>query len=49
MAHKDQTQKNLESLFWPIPRPVALILAEQNLNSVTIAAGLLHDVLKIQP
>ena len=45
MAHKDQTRKSGEP-FLAHPASVALILAEQKLDSVTIAAGLLHDVLE---
>jgi (p)ppGpp synthetase, RelA/SpoT family len=44
-AHKDQTRKSGEP-FLAHPASVALILAEQKLDSVTIAAGLLHDVLE---
>jgi GTP pyrophosphokinase len=44
-AHKNQTRKSGEP-FLAHPASVALILAEQKLDSVTIAAGLLHDVLE---
>ena len=44
-AHKEQLRKSGEP-FLAHPVAVALILAEQNLDAVTIAAGLLHDVLE---
>ncbi len=44
-AHKDQTRKSGEP-FLAHPVSVALILAEQKLDSITIAAALLHDVLE---
>ena len=44
-AHKDQTRKSGEP-FLAHPVSVALILAQQKLDAVTIAAGLLHDVLE---
>ncbi len=44
-AHRDQVRKSGEP-FLAHPIAVALILAEQNLDSVTIASGLLHDVLE---
>jgi len=44
-AHRDQLRKSGEP-FLAHPVAVALILAEQKLDSVTIAAGLLHDVLE---
>jgi GTP diphosphokinase / guanosine-3',5'-bis(diphosphate) 3'-diphosphatase len=44
-AHKNQTRKSGEP-FLAHPVSVALILAEQKLDSITIAAGLLHDVLE---
>ncbi len=44
-AHRDQRRKSGEP-FLSHPVAVALILAEQRLDSVTIAAGLLHDVLE---
>jgi GTP pyrophosphokinase len=44
-AHKDQLRKSGDP-FLAHPVSVALILAEQQLDSVTIAAGLLHDVLE---
>lgn len=47
-AHHDQTRKSGEP-FLAHPVAVALILAEQQLDAVTIAAGLLHDVLEDTP
>jgi GTP pyrophosphokinase len=44
-AHKNQVRKSGEP-FLAHPVAVALILAEQRLDSVTIASGLLHDVLE---
>ncbi|MDG5814117.1 bifunctional (p)ppGpp synthetase/guanosine-3',5'-bis(diphosphate) 3'-pyrophosphohydrolase [Chitinispirillales bacterium ANBcel5] len=44
-AHKDQLRKSGEP-FLAHPAAVSLILAEQRLDSVTISAGLLHDVLE---
>jgi len=44
-AHKDQVRKSGDP-FLSHPMAVALILAEQKLDPVTIAAGLLHDVLE---
>ena len=44
-AHKDQLRKSGDP-FLAHPVAVALILAEQKLDAVTIAAGLLHDVLE---
>jgi GTP diphosphokinase / guanosine-3',5'-bis(diphosphate) 3'-diphosphatase len=44
-AHRDQLRKSGEP-FLAHPVAVALILAEQKFDSVTIAAGLLHDVLE---
>lgn len=44
-AHKDQVRKSGEP-FLAHPVAVALILAEQKLDAVTIASGLLHDVLE---
>ncbi len=44
-AHKDQLRKSGEP-FLAHPVAVALILAEQKLDQVTIASGLLHDVLE---
>ena len=44
-AHKDQLRKSGEP-FLAHPLSVAFILAEQKLDSVTIAAALLHDVLE---
>jgi guanosine-3',5'-bis(diphosphate) 3'-pyrophosphohydrolase len=44
-AHRDQLRKSGEP-FLAHPVAVAFILAEQKLDSVTIAAGLLHDVLE---
>ncbi|KMQ52149.1 GTP pyrophosphokinase [Chitinispirillum alkaliphilum] len=45
VAHKHQIRKSGEP-FMAHPAAVALILAEQHLDEVTIAAGLLHDVLE---
>jgi len=44
-AHKDQLRKSGEP-FLAHPMSVAFILAEQKLDSVTIAAALLHDVIE---
>ncbi len=44
-AHKEQVRKSGEP-YLAHPVAVSLILAEQKLDSVTIAAGLLHDVLE---
>ncbi|MBN2037087.1 MAG: bifunctional (p)ppGpp synthetase/guanosine-3',5'-bis(diphosphate) 3'-pyrophosphohydrolase [Chitinispirillaceae bacterium] len=44
-AHKDQVRKSGEP-FLAHPVAVAFILAEHKLDPVTIAAGLLHDVLE---
>jgi GTP pyrophosphokinase len=44
-AHRDQLRKSGDP-FLAHPVAVALILAEQKLDSVTIAASLLHDVLE---
>ncbi len=44
-AHKDQVRKSGEP-FLAHPIAVSLILAEQQIDTVTIAAGLLHDVLE---
>ncbi len=47
-AHRDQLRKSGEP-FLAHPVAVAIILAEQKLDSLTIAAGLLHDVLEDTP
>ncbi|HUI91657.1 MAG TPA: bifunctional (p)ppGpp synthetase/guanosine-3',5'-bis(diphosphate) 3'-pyrophosphohydrolase [Chitinivibrionales bacterium] len=44
-AHRDQKRKSGDP-FLAHPVAVALILAEQKFDSVTVAAGLLHDVLE---
>jgi len=44
-AHRDQLRKSGEP-FLAHPVAVAIILAEQKFDSVTIAAGLLHDVIE---
>jgi GTP diphosphokinase / guanosine-3',5'-bis(diphosphate) 3'-diphosphatase len=44
-AHREQVRKSGEP-FLAHPVAVAFILAEQKLDPVTIAAGLLHDVLE---
>ncbi|MDR0305421.1 MAG: bifunctional (p)ppGpp synthetase/guanosine-3',5'-bis(diphosphate) 3'-pyrophosphohydrolase [Chitinispirillales bacterium] len=44
-AHKDQFRKSGEP-FLAHPVATAFILAEQKLDAITIAAGLLHDVLE---
>ncbi|MBD3420830.1 MAG: RelA/SpoT family protein [Chitinivibrionales bacterium] len=44
-AHRHQLRKSGEP-FMAHPVAVALILGEQHLDSVTIAAGLLHDILE---
>lgn len=44
-AHRDQVRKSGEP-FLSHPVAVSLILAEQQLDAITICAGLLHDVLE---
>jgi guanosine-3',5'-bis(diphosphate) 3'-pyrophosphohydrolase len=44
-AHRNQVRKSGEP-FLAHPVAVAIILAEQKLDSITIAAGLLHDVIE---
>jgi GTP pyrophosphokinase len=44
-AHKDQLRKSGEP-YLAHPAAVSMILAEQQLDTITIAAGLLHDVLE---
>jgi GTP pyrophosphokinase len=47
-AHKDQVRKSGDP-YLAHPVAVSIILAEQQLDSVTVAAGLLHDVLEDSP
>lgn len=47
-AHRDQQRRSGEP-FLAHPVAVSMILAEQGLDPVTIAAGLLHDVLEDTP
>jgi len=44
-AHKNQTRKSGEP-FLAHPVAVSMILAEQKLDTITISAGLLHDVIE---